>query len=211
MKSKRSRLALVGVLALAISVTVGLVSGSVADAKKKKKSSKTVTVSKTGPIAVPMATTGPSGVDGHVDVPLIVGKKAKGKRVALDTLTVTTSWTSAANGDLNPLSAELIAPNGRTVGLNAPFFDNQVANQGPTFETPNTSQTVCTATTPPCSGVDQTLVRPYAGPDKNVALLAFDGVSAKGTWILRLSNFSSTVTGNLASVTLQMSLMNPLP
>jgi hypothetical protein len=46
MRSKRSRLALMGVLALVLSVTVGLVSGSVADAKKKKKkSSNVVTVS----------------------------------------------------------------------------------------------------------------------------------------------------------------------
>ena len=47
MKSKHSRLALAGVLALATSVTVGLVSGSAAEAKKKTTKSKTAVVSKT--------------------------------------------------------------------------------------------------------------------------------------------------------------------
>jgi hypothetical protein len=83
MKSKRSPLALVGVLALALSVTVGLASGSVADAKKKKKKkgATSVTVSKTTSTSVPPSTAASGGTAERrslVTVLLTVGSQAKG-------------------------------------------------------------------------------------------------------------------------------------
>src|SRR6266516_4256874 len=77
--SKRSRVALIGVMALALSVTVGLLSGSVADAKKKKKKTGTVTATvQATNVAVPDKAPPATSVDGRVDIPLTIsGKKFK--------------------------------------------------------------------------------------------------------------------------------------
>src|SRR3954454_4992864 len=120
MKSKRSRLALLGLLALVLSVTVGLVSGSVADAKKKKKKSANfVTVSKTTPTTIP-GMPAPTGNETLTTIPLMVGKKAKGKAVSFDSVDVTTTFSAPDNSTLDDLAAEISSPNGRTTFLNAP-------------------------------------------------------------------------------------------
>ena len=215
MKSKRSRLALVGILALALSVTVGLVSGSVADAKKKKKGAKSVTVSKTIPTAIPAAGAGPGAPNGVALVPLAVGgKKVKGKVVGWDTLTITTSWTSTVSGALNSINAELIAPNGRTVNLFAPPLDTGAGYlaAGPVTETPNSKIGFCNQVgappPPPCSNVDNTLARPYAGTIGNNNLALFGGVPVTGTWTLEIQNTSAATTATLNSVTLFATLKN---
>lgn len=156
MKSKRSRLALMGALALVLSVTVGLVSGSVADAKKKKGGGKGGSVSVSGgPATIPLATdpsppppetaTTPGQV-GFASIPLTVGKKAKNKVVSLDSLSVTYTLTGSAPtadnggtpGSLFNTSLSITAPNGRTVGLNPPaFFDPNATTEGPITETPD--------------------------------------------------------------------------
>jgi hypothetical protein len=213
MKSKRSRLALVGVLALALSVTVGLASGSVAEAKKGKKGGGSVTAVG-APTGIPAAGAGPGAPNGVALVPLVVGTKAKGKVVGWDSLTITTSWTGSASGALNSINAELIAPNGRTVNLFAPPFDTGAGytTAGPVTETPNSKAGFCNqigaAPPPPCSNVDNTVGRPYGGTIGNVGLAAFGGVPAKGTWILEVQNTSATTTATLTGVTMFATLKN---
>jgi hypothetical protein len=213
MKSKRSRLALVGVLALALSVTVGLASGSVAEAKKKSKKGGSVTAVG-APTGIPAAAAGPGAPNGVVFVPLVVGKKAKGKVISWDSLTITTSWTGSASGALNSINAELIAPNGRTVGLFAPPFDTGAGYTaaGPVTETPNSKIGFCNQVgappPPPCSNPDNTLGRPYAGTVGNPGLATFGGVTAKGTWILEVQNTSALTTATLTGATLFATLKN---
>jgi hypothetical protein len=221
MKSKRSRLAIVGVLALAMTVTVGLVSGSVAEAKKKGAKSVTAVGA---PIAIPVAASNnaPAGV---ANVPLVVGKKAKGKVVGWDSVAITTTFTGSTNTALGSIFSELIAPNGRTVFLNAPVFNtsanpgqgNQVA--GPTTETPDSFVNPCfpsTAPSQPCPGgsgrdPDALLGPPYAGTIQNGALSHFGGVPARGTWTLRLFNTSTTTTATLNAASLFITLRKSPP
>src|SRR5262245_57246067 len=130
MNSRRSRLALMGALALVLSVTVGLVSGSVADAKKKKKKSgaNSVTVSQATPTAIPAGiapSVSSAGKLGFASVPLTVGKKAKGKVVGWDSATLTTTFTGSSPTALTNVFMELSAPNGRTVGTD---FESTLIN-----------------------------------------------------------------------------------
>jgi hypothetical protein len=215
MRQRRFRLAVVGVLAL--TVTVGLLSGGAADAKKKKKGKSAVTVTKSAPTVVPPAAPGPEGAAGVAQVPLRVGKKAKGKVVGWDSLTVTTSWSSAVDGALNSVFGEVIAPNGRTVGLVSPPFDDgaDYMSAGPITETPNSPVGFCanapgTPPPPPCSDPDNTLTRPYSGTVGNVALAFFGGNRAKGTWIVEVKNFGKDAV-TLNSVSLHMTLKKNPP
>jgi hypothetical protein len=220
MKKKRSAIALVGALTLAVSVTVGLVSGSVADAKKAKhkKGGGTVTVSKTTPTAIPASASG-DAPDGSVSVPLVVGKKAKGKVVGLDALSITTSWTGSTGTALASVNARLTAPNGRTVGLSSPLFNMAAPTtpqptSGPTTETLNSPVDACFPTTVPlrpCPGGNfrdpaATLGPPYVGTFGDPDLIVLAGVPAKGTWALTLLNSSTTSTATLNSVSLRLSL-----
>src|SRR5262245_13431315 len=106
MKSKRSRLALLGVLALAVSVTVGLVSGSLAEAKKKGGAKSVTAVGV--PVTAP-AAAGPNAPDGVANSVINVGKKAKGKVVDWASAQVTTTFTGSNPAALSNGGAELIA------------------------------------------------------------------------------------------------------
>jgi hypothetical protein len=212
MKSKKSRLTLVGVLALTISVTVGLMSGSVADAKKKKKKAGSVTVSKTSPTTIP-AKASPTGNDTIVSIPLTVGKKAKGKVVGWDSLTVTSTFSSSTNDGLSDLYAEVTAPNGRSAFLVNPAASALAGNtvSGPLTETPNSPFGICFPSPPnPCPGgnsqfPENTVGPPYAGTVGNTNLVRFGGVPARGTWTVKAFNAGAT-QGILNSVTLTMTL-----
>jgi hypothetical protein len=217
-RSKTSRLALFGVLALVLSVTVGLVSGSVADAKKKKKKSGTVTVSKTTPTTIP-AKASPASNDSLTTVPLTVGKKAKGKVVGWDSLTVTSTFTGSDDQALGNISARLTAPNGRTVGLASPawnFTGTGNTTSGPLTETPDSPFGLCFSgpgPNNPCpggnfGGPENTVGPPYVGTVANNDLALFGGVPAKGTWIVKLLNGSDTTTAVLNSITVRMTLKN---
>ena len=218
MKSKRSRLALMGVLALVLSVTVGLVSGSVADAKKKKKkSANSITVSKTTPTSIPVSASN-TAPDSLTSIPLMVGKKAKGKVVGWDSLIVTTTFTGSSSTALGNVNAEVTAPNGRTVGLSAPVWNFAVpgpqANtiSGPLTETPNSPFNPCFPdATHPCPGgalrdPEATVGPNYAGTIGNSVLAHFGGVPARGTWTVKVFNSSTTDTAVLNSVSITMTL-----
>lgn len=216
MKSKRSRLALVGAMALALSVTVGLVSGSAADAKKKHKKG-SVTVSRLTPTTIPTAASA-NGPVSQTTIPLKVGKKAKGKVVGWDTLTVTSSFTGSAPTALRDVSAKITAPNGRTARLVNPEWNGITVTgvpntqSGPLTETPNSPFNSCFPTaTQPCPGgafrdPEATVGPPYVGTIGNINLAWFGGVPAKGIWTVKVFNSSTTTTARLSWVRLRMHL-----
>ena len=221
MKSKRSRLALIGVLAVAISVTVGLVSGSAAEAKKKKKKGpRSVTVSKTTPTPIPAAAAG-GDVASTTIVPLTVGKKAKGKLVDWSSVTVTTTFTGSDDQALASVFSRLTAPNGRTEGLTGPLWNvlgppfNTIS--GPLTETPDSPVNACFPSAGhPCpagfsSDPEATLGPPYAGTVGNNVLAHFGGIPARGTWLVKVFNASDTKTDVLNSVSLTISLRTAPP
>ena len=235
MKGRKSRLALMGVLALALSVTVGLVSGSVADAKKKKKKGgNSITVS-AGPTVVPPSTpappTPPDTVINRslVKVPLNVGKKAKGKVVSFDSFsasfTITgTARTGAGTGNNQPASASeieimVVAPNGRTVGvLNPGEGDDNATTIGPVTVTPDSPFNVCPTTTTGTNGTtticgvndpDGTVKPPtYAGTVGQDTLSHFGGVPARGTWTAEFRNFSRINPATVSQFSITLGLQN---
>jgi hypothetical protein len=217
MNRSRSRFALLGVLALAICVTVGLMAGA-ADAKKKKgkkKGAKQVAVSKTTPTPIP-AGDGTNEVAGVASVPLTVGKKAKGKVVNANNLSVTYQL-SDPGGFLDDVDLKIVAPNGRAIFLDNPsqFFGDgdTLTVVGPLTTTPNSATGYCFPNpTPPPAGCpdgdpDNTLGPPFAGTAGDFDLEHFAGVPAKGTWTAKALNFSTVATHVLNSVSIQFGLV----
>jgi hypothetical protein len=230
MKSKRSRLALMTAVALVSCLTVGLLSGAAADAKKKrKKGASSVTVSKTTPTVIPPSGADPGSPISLVSIPLAVGKKAKGKVVSADSVSLTYSMTGTpanAGGSGNPGSLyetdlDLVAPNGRSVDLDPPGFeDPNTSATGPTTETANSPFFPCSVDGFPvpqpdvCDPTvhrdpDATLVPPaFAGTQGNTALAWFNGIRAKGTWTLQARNFVSDLgPSTVTSVSLRIGLV----
>jgi hypothetical protein len=232
MKSKPSRFALLGALALVVALTAGLTLGSVADAKKKKgkKGAASVTVSRTAPTVIPPTPAGPDTKTSLVAIPLVVGKKAKGKVVSADSVAVTYSLAgtppSPPNaGSLWETNLALAAPNGRTVRLSPPGFeDPNTSATGPTTETPNSPFFPCgivdgfpTPQPDVCDTSGQTdpeatLVPPaYVGTQGNNNLALFGGVPARGTWTVKARNFGTTLgPSTLTSISLRIGLV-PAP
>jgi hypothetical protein len=121
MRTKRSRIALLGILALAFSVTAGLTLSDVASAQKKKKGgggTKTITKGG-GPIPDGVGVTdspdngGPAdGVTGVLSSKITVGRKFAGAKIK--DLNVGLQFTHA---DLRDVCVDLIGPNGQWVNL----------------------------------------------------------------------------------------------
>lgn len=202
MKSKRSRLALIGVLALALSVTVSLVSGHVADAKKKRSGK---TLSATG-----TAGAVPQGPDSYTTNPVpfkgtaTIGKKGKGQTIGNVEVTLSATGTPVAGGanGIGDLRVRLTGPNGATTGLvfgnDGRFNDggfygvagNTISNLTLTDNTPTFTCAGLTAPAapppPPCGDPDATLNAPYTGraQPSNGALALLKGGSVKGTYTL---------------------------
>jgi hypothetical protein len=205
-----------GVLTVVLSVTVGLASGSVADAKKKKKKAAgKVTVSKTTPTAIPPKANA-NATDTMVTIPLTVGKKAKGKVVGWDSLTVTSTFSAPDTATLSDLYAEITAPNGRTVFIQNPETSSFANNttSGPLTETPDSPFQTCfpngTHTCPGGSGEfpEATVGPPFAGTVGNPDLTQFGGVPAKGTWSVKAFSQSIAQSGSLDSISITMTLKN---
>ena len=215
MRTRRSRLTLLGVLALTMCVTVGLAAGADAAKKKgKKKGVKQVTVAKTTPTAIP-AGDETNQIAGVASVPLAVGKKAKGKVV--DSVAVTYQLSDPA-ANLNDVDPKLVAPNGRTVFITNPsqFFGDgdTLTVVGPLTTTPNSVTGFCfpnPAPPPPgCPGgdPDNTLGPPFAGTIGDLDLALFSGVPARGTWQFKALNFSAVGSHVLNSVSIKIALAN---
>jgi hypothetical protein len=209
MKRRKSRFALVGVLALALSVTIGLVSGSVADAKKKKGGGRSFTVSKTASNVVP-GQPGPNAVIAKIPIGTVGGKATKGKVISLNGVNATTTFAGSP-GFASGVQAEIVGPGGRQAILGNPFGNgsNTEVSSGPLTETPNSSLGVCIPDTPapppPCPDPDDVIGPPYIGTIGNEGLLNFSGSGPRGTWFIKVANFNAepitvgavTVTGGL--------------
>jgi hypothetical protein len=186
MRSKRSRIALMGVLALALSVTVGVVTG--AEAAKKKKSNKaSFSQTKTVNVAIPDDVAVGASVPVRTNITL--GKKFKGKVVTdVNAIVQTTGNIAGAAADLN---AKLSAPNGRTVIMFESVGDISL---GPWKLDDDTRTQICDQVVPPaCTDPDATLNRPFAGTsnlnddDDDVRPLStLNGVGMKGNWTLTI-------------------------
>jgi hypothetical protein len=213
MKRKRSRIALVGVLALALSVTVGLVSGSVADAKKKKGggNGRSFTVAKTAPTVVPQAPSPTGATVAKIPIGVVGGKATKGKVISLNGVNLTTTFAGSpgfVGGANGGVSAQLVGPSGRTAVVANPFGNgvNTETSSGPLTETPNSSLDVCVPDTPapppPCADPDAIVGPPYIGTIGNEGLLNFVGSGPRGTWFIKVANLGpSPITVGAVTVT----------
>jgi hypothetical protein len=196
-RSRRRRLATLGILALALVTAFGMTLGGSAEAKKKKK--------KAGP-SVFQASVSPNAAvpDDQATGPSIpltstitVGKKFKGKQVA-DVNVTGIQTTGNATGAANDLGFRLTGPNGTNVLLIDPGIGD--VSIGPLTLDDDTPVSICNATTPPCNYPPQTLNRPFAGTANLLFLAsggtgplsAFDGSPMRGTWTLTVWDESST-------------------
>ena len=195
---KTSKRLSVAVIVGCIALLGGALLGT-AEAKKKKKKSATVTVSRATPTTIPVRT---GDVNSIATVPLTIGKKAKGKVVSPEGPTVTYQLLGAA-GELFKLNIRLTAPNGRTTVISNPagVLDTAV---GPITYTANSAIGTCSATLapppPPCENPEDTLLAPYIGTARDSSLDTFNGLSAKGTWTVKVTNSSTTQAATLANV-----------
>lgn len=215
MNAGRSRLALIGILALAVCLTAGLVAGSADAKKKKKKSGNSVTLSQATPTAIP-AGDGTNQVAGVGTDTFTVGKKkGKGKVVAPNSLTATYQLTDPG-GSLDDLDIKVVAPDGTTVFLDNPAFlfgDSDITTVGPLTQTVKSGVGYCEPNpSPPPSGCpsgdpDNTLAPPWAGTARDLDLAFFNGVPARGTWQVKAVNFSTTSSHVLSMASIHMNLI----
>jgi hypothetical protein len=205
MKWKRSRLGLLGMLALALTVTVGMTAG-VADAKKKKgKKGGQVTV--TGPAtAIPPAV---GGIGSLTDIPLRVGKKAKGMVVANGSVDFTGTFSGPA-GFGDDIEVELVGPDGLAIDLDWPE-DDETGLVGPLTWTPHSHFFLCPslAVMPqPCNNPKHNIIRPYIGLVSSPLLALFYGTPAFGNWHLLVVNTGPTIA-QLVLARLALELTRP--
>ena len=168
-----------------------------------------------------------------VTVPLTVGKKAKGTVVGADSVRITFTLTGDPRVPGTPgpgpgpfpvgevpagtssLALSLTAPNGRTISLETPG-DPNATTVGPVTETANSPISFCTqnfviptpaTTTCAIEDPEGTVVPPtWAGTIGNPELSDFAGISARGTWAMKVRNLSTQSTGVLSSASLQIPL-----
>jgi hypothetical protein len=119
------------------------------------------------------------------------------------------------------LIVAITAPNGRDTGVGNPSFgDPNATTIGPVTATPDSPFGVCTTslTAPPPSTTvcdpavvqdpEGTIKPPsYAGVIGDDSLQIFSGVPARGTWIVKIRNFSTVTAGILSSVSLRFGLI----
>jgi subtilisin-like proprotein convertase family protein len=190
MRSSRSRLAVLGILALALGVIAGPTAGA-AQAKKKKVGG-TVDITKQVNAPIPDATTGPPGTNGLLTSTITVGKKFKGSVIRDVNVTVQTTGNNAtAAQDLN---ARLTAPNGATSWL---FRSLSGQSIGPLTLDDQSSNFLALGTT---TNTPDQLGPPYAGtaqPDLwqhfgGSPLTGLNNGPANGTWTLRVYDTGTT-------------------
>ncbi len=204
MTRKRTRLALLGVLAVVLSVTVGLVSGSVAEAKKKKKKTSNVAnVTNTTPRAIPDRAPGAAAPWGRLDTSFTVGKKFNGKKVGELALAFQTTGDAAtASSDLE---VDVTAPNGYR--LPGDWWDNSISgvqSVGPLTITTNSPFLTCNSATPPCADPFETVNRPYIGTVGEPVFSWFRGLPMRGTWTVTVTDDTNTKSSVLNQVGLKI-------
>jgi hypothetical protein len=201
-KNKRTRLALVGALALALSVTVGLTATDVASAKKKAGG--TVDITKQVNLGIPDAASATSW--GKLTSTFAVGgKKFKGTRIRDVNATIqTTGATADSAGDL---VFTLTSPN----GTNDWFFgfSGNGQNIGPLTlddESVNAIQATYGGGAPTPARDPTQLASPFAGTAQPFCFQAFgacplaalDNGPASGNWTL--TAFDALPGGGATSV-----------
>ena len=191
---KRTRLALVGVLALAVSVVAGLSLSGSAAAKKKSKAGGTVDITMPVNQQVPDAVvTSPTTQTNGVLISTITvgGKKFKGTKVRDANVTVQGNGNAATgSGAASDLTIRLTAPNGATTWLVGNQFFGQ--SFGPTTFDDESINTIGGG--PPPAPDPTTLVSPYVGTAQphcfsaqgGCTLSAMDGGPVTGVWTLRV-------------------------
>jgi subtilisin-like proprotein convertase family protein len=187
MKSRRPRLALIGVLALAFTVTGGF--GAAEAAKKKKSSNKAVTLTSNVAQAIPDRSAVAGSPFGQLYSTITAGKKLKGKEVA----DVDVAFSAVGPADnLDDLDVMVQAPNGALVLLAA---DNDGPAGTTSYGTGNcaTGASVFTDETAfflangaPPQADPFALTAPWVGrmQPEGFPLSIMDGGKAKGTWRL---------------------------
>ena len=191
MRSKRSRLALVGVLALALCATMGITAGA---AEAKKKVNRTCQAT-----AIPdaIATPGPD-IWGQTVCELKLGKKFKGLQVGRVELR-NISFTGTEPGAIDDTVMRLQSPQGNVEPVIRPFTGAPPLTAiGPYTAKQNTNITACSG--PPCGDPFATATPPYA----NVAIQdtgfhEFIGDRVKGSW--RLFLFDTDSGGGTSTLT----------
>ena len=188
--TQRSRVAVVGIVALALCTAFAMTFGGVADAKKKKKKSPTTFQQ----VLQPNAAIPDDVASGHstpLDTTLTVGKKFKGKVVG-DVNVTSIQTTGSATGAASDLVMRIIAPNGRSVRLWSGGFGDQ--SIGPLTFDDDTPVSICSQSTPPCTWAVDTLNEPFAGTSNlqflgsggTGPLAQLNGVAMRGTWTFQI-------------------------
>jgi hypothetical protein len=219
MRRKRSRFALLGILALAFSVTAGLTLSDVAAAQKKGKGGGSKTFKKGGG-AIPDATSpGAAGTGnggefhrGLLSSKVVVGQKFAGAKIKDLNVEVT-----ATHNDLSDLFIQLVGPNGRLVTLYDGTDNNPPGTVGPphfslgrlgptTFDDQATLFLDDTNSCPgapdgPCAGTPDgggvEAFAPYAGAFKPVdGALSSLGKKLQGTWVLLVFDLDAFTGGS---------------
>jgi hypothetical protein len=196
-KPARSRLALIGVLALAFMLAAAMAAGDVSAKKKKKKQriGGIVDITKAVGTGIPDATPAPGPTIGTLASTIDVTEKKFRKALVRDVnVTIQTTGVSGTS-PLSDLNAQLTAPNGATTWLIGNALSG--TNLGPlTLD----DETVVNLTfAPPPARNPHTLTAPYTGIAQpfcflalgNCTLSAMDSGPAAGTWTLRF--FDSVV------------------
>ncbi|MDP9189788.1 MAG: hypothetical protein M3O25_11110 [Actinomycetota bacterium] len=204
MSSTRSRLTLVGVIALALSVGAGISVSAVA--KPNKGGAKRATVSKRN-VAVPDYPG--FGSAARVDIPLPVGKRFKGK--AAGTVALSYQTTGSAAGAAEHLSVKISAPNGRSFFVPSPGGPATLQSIGPLRLTPNSARGTCsTLPLAPCADSNDNLAPPYAGTVGDPTLALFYGVRMKGKWVVTFYDDTAGGTSVLNFVALSITPAQPI-
>lgn len=209
MGRKRSRMALLGSLALALSVAAGVVAGGPAAAAKtnssKGKGSGKARIFKNGQQAlVPDRPAGSGTFVGVLDSTLNVGRAMRGMVVADVDVSI-----RASHPDLDDLDFYLIAPNGAKVFLtgNHDGIANAATGYGTgeagcagalTTFSDETANFISDSTSGTVIEPGQ-IVSPWAATvqPEGFPLSVIDGAGARGRWTLRVEDFVSGDTGVL--------------
>ncbi len=202
--------------ALALVATVGLVTGDVAAGAKKKAANKVKTFQNAASQTIPDR---PAGVDqplGTLNSTITVGKALKGKQVADVDVSI-----AATHPDLDELDFYLTAPDGATTFLTGE--NSGIGGAATTYGTgggcggtlttfsDETSNFISNNDTP--SGFPGEVLSPWAATvqPNGFPLRIMDGGPARGTWTLRVFDFTNGDVGTLTCWKLSIKPRNKLP
>jgi hypothetical protein len=196
MRSKRNRLSLLAVLALALSVVVG--PGVAQGAKVTEKAAGGTVPAETG--AAPTVSTA------FQQSFKLKGKKVKGKQI-LD-VNVTVNATGSGNDTNDDLDMVLVSPKAGQVGLTLPSIGNAIVNLK--FDDQAFADTYCnplTFTREDCNyiqGGNGTTTGTVTGSFNAALNPQFKGGNPKGTWRLFTWDNDAVVDNTLGETTLEV-------